>query len=196
MRYNPTAEYVPGKELVIADTLSRHPQADETQEVALLANEIQAYKNAIHTAWPISPTKLNLIKEQTLEDAELRMVQHYVMTGWPKYAVKVPDKVKAYYTSRHCLTTSKGLILYNDRIVVPHKMRSEILQRIHDDHLVIVKGREHARCSVWWPKISADIQEIVSTCKHCQESRPSQKSEPLITTPLPSRPWEKVAADM
>lgn len=49
---------------------------------------------------------------------------------------------------------------------------------------------------MWWPKISTDIQEIVSTCKHCQESRPSQKSEPLITTPLPSRPWEKVAADI
>lgn len=143
MRYNPTAEYVPGKELVIADTLSRHPQAAEMQEVAELASEIQAYEDTIHTAWPISPTKLNLIKEQTLQDAEMQMVQHYVMTGWPKYAVKVPDKVKAYHTSRHCLTTFKGLILYNDRIVVPHKMRSEILQRIHNDHQVIVKGREH-----------------------------------------------------
>lgn len=134
MRYNPTAEYVPGKELVIADTLSRHPRAAERQEVAELTSEIQAYEEAVQKAWPISPTKLDLIKQQTLQDAELQMVQHYVMTGWPKYAVKVPDKVKAYYTSRHYLTTSNGLILYNDRIVVPYKMRPEILQRIHDGH--------------------------------------------------------------
>ena len=132
MRYNPTAEYVPGKELVIADNLSRHPQAAETQEVAELTSKIQVYEEAVQKAWPISPTKLDLIKQQTLQDAELQMVQHYVMTGWPKYAVKVPDKVKTYYTSRHYLTISNGLILYNDRIVVPHKMRPEILQRMHD----------------------------------------------------------------
>lgn len=161
-----------------------------------MTSEIQAYEEAAHKAWPISPTKLDLIKQQTLLDAELQMVQHYVMTGWPKYAVKVPDKVKAYYSSRHNLTTSNGLILYNDRIVVPHKMRLEILQCIHDGHQGIVKCRERARCSVWWPGISRDIQGIVSTCKHCQESRPTQKREPLITTPLPSRPWESVAADI
>lgn len=95
MHYNPTAEYVPGKELVIVDTLSRHPQAAETQEVAELASEIQGYEEAIQSAWPISPTKLDLIKQQTLLDVELQMVQHYMRTGWPKYAVKVPDKVKA-----------------------------------------------------------------------------------------------------
>ncbi len=44
--------------------------------------------------------------------------------------------------------------------------------------------------------MSGDIQEIVSTCKHCQESRPTQRREPLITTPLPSCPWERVAADI
>ena len=124
------------------------------------------------------------------------MVQHYVMTGWPKYAVKVPDNVKAYYASRHYLTTPNGLILYNGRIVVPHKLRPEILQRIHNGHQGIVKCREHARCSVWWLRIGKDIQKIVSTCKHCQESRPTQKREPLITTPLPSHTCERVAADI
>lgn len=63
MRYNPTAEYVPGKELVIADTLSRHPQAAVTQEIAELMSEIQTYEEAVHKAWPISPTKLDLVKQ-------------------------------------------------------------------------------------------------------------------------------------
>lgn len=55
-------------------------------------------------------------------------------TNRPEYVVMVSDKVKAYYVSRHHLTVSEGLVLYNDRRVVPQKMRSEILQRIHDLH--------------------------------------------------------------
>lgn len=73
-------------------------------------------------------------------------------------------------------------------------MRHDILQRLHDGHQGIVKCRERARGSVRWSRISRDIQNTVSACKHCQESKPTQKREPLITTPLPSRPWEKVAA--
>lgn len=46
------------------------------------------------------------------------------MTGWPKYAIKV----------RHHLIMSEGLVLYKDGIVVPKKMRLDILQHIHDEH--------------------------------------------------------------
>lgn len=44
--------------------------------------------------------------------------------------------------------------------------------------------------------MSKDIQNMVNTCKHCKEFKSIQKREPLITTPVPSRPWEKVAADI
>lgn len=196
MRYNPTAVYVPGKELVIADTLSRHPQAAVTHEIAELLEEIEAHEHETQTMWPISPTKLDLVKQTTLQDTTLRMVQNFVLTGWPKYIAKVPPVAKPYYTNRHSLTVSNGLVLYNDRIVMPQQLRPEILQRIHDGHQGIVKCRERAKCSVWWPGLSTEIKQMVSTCTHCQESRPSQKREPLLTTLLPSRPWERVAADI
>ena len=77
----------------------------------------------------------------------------------------VPDKVKAYYISRHRLTVSDGLVLYNDRRVVPQKVKSEILQRVHDWHQGTV--REWAKCSVWRP---------VSKCKVCQEYKLMQKT--------------------
>ena len=48
--------------------------------------------------------------------------------------------------------------------------------------------------SVRWPGINRDIQSKVSSCEFCQENVPSQRKEPLITTPLPKRSWKKIGA--
>ena len=75
-------------------------------------------------------------------------------------------------------------------------MQSEILERIHDGDQGVNKYRERAKMSVWWPGISHDIQSKVSNCEFCQENLSSQRKEPLITTPLPERVWQKIGADL
>lgn len=48
-----------------------------------------------------------------------------------------------------------------DRIIVPHSLRPEILQRIHAAHLGIEKCRARARSAVFWPGINSAIDELV-----------------------------------
>jgi transposase InsO family protein len=48
---------------------------------------------------------------------------------------------------------------------------------------------------VWWPKIGDDIQRIVSTCQTCQHYA-RDRAEPLMPTPLPDLPWQKVGTDL
>jgi transposase InsO family protein len=60
----------------------------------------------------------------------------------------------------------------------------------------IVKCRERAAMSVWWPKISANIKERVAKCRFCLEKQATQRKEPLMPTPTPERLFQHVAADI
>ena len=71
-----------------------------------------------------------------------------------------------------------------------------MLSKIHDGHQGIAKCRERAKMSVWWPGISKEIKDTVSSCRPCQENRPTQVKEPLLVSQLPDRPFQKVGVDL
>lgn len=196
MKYNPTAEYVPGKTLTVADTLSRQPLPAMQSEVSELTCDVSVFENAAHKAWPVSPSKLERIKQETSTDYDLQVVSRLVAQGWPQYVSSVPAQAKAYHQWGNRLSSSKGLLLHGDRIVIPHSMRGDILQRLHDGHQGINKCRKRAHMSVWWPGLDDEIQELVTKCPECMQTKPTQRKEPLMTTPLPLRPWQKIGADI
>ena len=70
-----------------------------------------------------------------------------------------------------------------------------MLQYIHDGH----QGKERcllrARNTVFWPKITYDIQELIERCIICQEHGRSQ-SIIGVTQELPPFPWHTLATDI
>ena len=72
MRYNPRAEYMPGKKLVVPDTLSRQPiesavlpnknSESEKEEV-----QIKLQEENTRASWPILDNKLDNIMNETGE---------------------------------------------------------------------------------------------------------------------------------
>lgn len=49
---------------------------------------------------------------------------------------------------------------------------------------------------MWWPGISAEIKNTVMSCQICRELRNTKQKELLISTPLPKRPWKRIAVDL
>ena len=65
-------------------------------------------------------------------------------------------------------------------------MKLRVLDKIHGGHQGIVKCRERAKTSVWWPGLSRDVQDMVENCKVCAKHR-QQRAEPLMPTPFPGQ---------
>lgn len=99
----------------------------------------------------------------------------------------------AFVAARNHLSEAEGLVLC---IVVPTLFRADVLKQIHSGHQGLTKCSERAKMSVWWPGISTEIKETAMRCKFCIEHKPEQRREPLITTPLPEGPWQRIAADL
>ena len=194
LRFNLTAVYAPGKDLVVADTLSRCPL--QVSSIGELQEEVEIFVQEVASAWPATDAKLEQIRCETARDVNLKYTMDYVMDGWPEHRQDVKLAAREFFGVRNELSIHDRLLLRGDRIVIPFSMRNEMLERIHDGHQGINKCRERAGQAIWWPGMSKDIEDRVAKCRHCLSKKPSQPSEPLIPSTLPSRPFEKVAVDL
>jgi hypothetical protein len=59
----------------------------------------------------------------------------------------------------------------------------------------MVRTKERARLVVYWPGMEVDIENTILSCKLCQDSLPSQQTEPIVLKPKPQRPFQEIAAD-
>ena len=197
MRFNVTAEFVPGKEMVVADALSREPAVDDDSEhIDSITQQVRVQVEEMKATWPASDQKLEELKEATRRDIQLPYVIQHTMQGWPANRQDVILAARDFYDVRQELSIYDGLLLRGHRIVIPYEHRKQTLETIHQGHLGINKCRERAGQAVWWPGIGKEIEATVSSCQICLSKRPSQHAEPLISTPLPERPFQKVAADL
>ncbi|XP_071941101.1 uncharacterized protein [Antedon mediterranea] len=191
MRYNPKAKHVPWKDMVIADTLSRSPiNTNESNTEQAVAH----YLESITNTWSVSPSRLKRIKEATKRECQTLMKD--ILEGWPKHFSDLPDSIKPLYSLGSHFSTDDGIITVHDKIYISTVMIREVLQRIHEGHQGVKKCREWAKSCVWWNGLSKDIANFFEKCSHCQLYERTQKKEPIITTPLPDRPWQRIATDL
>ena len=193
MPFNFKAEHLPGKQMIIADTLSRQPV---TEAVSSTEDEITVHVSSVFQAKPMSDCKIAEIQSETAQDDELQKAIELTLNGWPQHSRDVPSAAMEFYNVRHALSVSDGILLMGDRIVIPRRMRETVMSKIHEGHMGINKCRQRANMSVFWPEINSDIQRAIQSCQFCQVHRPLQKHEPLVVTPQPQRPWQKIAADL
>ena len=110
MRFNPTAEYAPGKTLVTADTLSRSP-VGEPQERDYVHTDVKCYVASIVDNMPATERKMDRIRDATAADDTLQAVSRYIQSGWPDHVSKAHPTVREFFPMRSELSTHQGLVI-------------------------------------------------------------------------------------
>ena len=115
-----------------------------------------------------SPSKLELIKQESEGDPQMVMLKEAIIQGWAKEISQCPTQIRSYWNFRDELSIVDGVVVKGSCIVVPFKFQPELLTMLHDDsHLGIDHCIQRVKGSVYWPGITEDIKSIVNRCEKC-----------------------------
>lgn len=145
MRFRFSIAHVPGKDLAIADTLSRAPASGPAAADELFQQEANAFVNIVLQHLPASEQRLEEIKKRQGEDEDYQQLTLFCQSGWPDKH-RLTATMKPYFSVAAELSVENGLLLRGNRIVIP-PLRKELLGRIHDGHQGITKCRVR---TPWW----------------------------------------------
>ena len=185
--YDYTIEFRPTSAHANADGLSRLPLEGLSNGECL--SDVSIFNVAQISVLPVSVVQ---VCKATRSDPVLSKVVTYLKSGWP---MKPPDLVKPYFSRRDELSIEEGCILWGVRVIVPKKLQSEVLTMLHEGHVGMVKMKMLARSYVWWPGLDKAIEQLVKSCKSCQEVQKVPESAPLHPWIWPSKPWVRLHLD-
>ena len=81
-KYDFYFQYVPGKQLHVADTLSRAYLREATSEIS--EQDMAHHIHSVISRLPISAEELNQFQKETEKDQTLQAVKNHIMNGWPQ----------------------------------------------------------------------------------------------------------------
>ena len=193
-KYDINLSYKQGKLLKVADTLSRAQLSQTAEEIS--NEEMKSQIHLIYANLPCSDEILEEVRQETSQDPVSQQVIRILRRGWPQSKKALPDNLKEYWNYRTELSEIDGIVLKDQRILIPLSMRKKILEKLHQGHQGIEKTKRRARETVFWPRINNEIESMVSKCSHCQELRNANSKEELHPHSVPVYPWQIVGTDI
>ena len=184
MDYKPKIRYLPGRQNVVADALSRN------FPVSVAAVEAKEVFSA------------ETLREEQRKDPMWSLVIHNLESGDEDEVpnLKVPlsqFKLRDGVLCRSVVIKHRAL----NQIVVPTTLIPMALQIVHDVPLAGHPGREKsilmARRKYYWPTLRSDIEKKVESCLTCATHKGRTSGvAPMGSYPVPTKPWETVGVDI
>ena len=100
--YDMEVEYQPGKEIVLADTLSRLPSVHNKETI-----DLDVRVDFVR----FSDERIQELRNKTKDDQVLRTHSEPIVTGWHKTIKELPTSIRSYWAFRDELSVEDGILL-------------------------------------------------------------------------------------
>ena len=129
--------------------------------------------NAVLVTLPASEQRLDEICfdeicSELKNDDTLKTVMQYVQNGWSEEKRRVRGLKAKYWSERGNIFLRNGLLLRRRRIIIPPRLREDVLRRLHDGHQGITKTHAIVALSLWWLGISQDVTKVAQNYAMCE----------------------------
>jgi hypothetical protein len=193
--YNLTVRYKPGRQLLLADHLSRS-HLNSTVICQKLEKSLEMQVLTVSSPLSLPETSLQKYQTATAGDSVLQGLGKLIKYGWPEHKNQLEDpELKNYWSVKEDLYQHDGLIFRGHQLVIPAELRKTLLKQMHYDHGGITKTLARAREAIYWPKMNHDIKRVIESCFSCQTMSRSNEKQPMIVRNLPEYPFQRVSMD-
>ncbi|CAC5379137.1 unnamed protein product [Mytilus coruscus] len=109
-KYDFSLKYIPGKDLIVPDMLSRAPIKINTNNE--VENDIECFVNMVIRNTSMSDRNLEQITEETSKDDTLETLTRLIIDGWPdEKKMRFPRRFFEYWNFQDELSNVNGIIL-------------------------------------------------------------------------------------
>ncbi|CAB4009826.1 Retrovirus-related Pol poly from transposon [Paramuricea clavata] len=164
-----------------ADYLSRHPP-DSKQKQTNIADK---YVHFVTHTEVLPALTVDDVRKATSKDTLLGLIRTAIQTGqWSSSELKqfkpIKDELSIDYTN--------NVVLRGTRLVIPSSLVQGHQGQVRTKALI----REH----VCFPEMDKKVRAELEKCLACQATGQPSQPEPLRSTPLPNKAWDKLKIDL
>ena len=131
--YNTLLQWIPGKEMIFTDHLSRNIGMKELHEPTCKELDLKIQDIYLNT----SDKKCMLLAGETDKDEILVTLKNMIIKGWPEMRDDHPQNLRKFWMYWDELSILDGLVLKGVRIVIPEQCKAEVLGKLHEGHFGI-----------------------------------------------------------
>ena len=91
---------------------------------------------------------------ESINASELQELTRLIKHGFPATKKEMPTQLEYYWDHSDELIAWDGVVLYTDRVVVPRKLRSRVIENLHSAQKATCSMNSRADTVVFWPNVA------------------------------------------
>ena len=103
--------------------------------------------------------------------------------------------LNAQLSNTQLTLTSDGILLKQNRIVIPNELQYRVIELAHENHLGIAKTIALLREKIYFVNMEAKVKAKISECILCPAVSKNSTPQPLEPSTLPPYLWHTINID-